>query len=96
MSETDAISIIETEVKKSVNAASIVVVERRFEAMSIHKAKIAVIVKEDAIKEQTLLDLYNKIKNDSLDGINIEGTSKDIKDLSFEVLHIEVEITIGD
>ena len=95
MSEVEAIAYINTEVSKTVQASSTEVIARKYEGMSIYKATIVVIMDDDVLVPQTLIDLYNKIKNDSLD-MNVVGTSKDIKDLTFEVLTIEAEITIGE
>lgn len=94
MTELEAINYIKVEVDKSINGAVIDVISRRYDGMSIYSATIVVIVKDDSISPQTLLDLYEKIKNDSLD-IEVVGTSKDIKDLKFEVLTLEANITIG-
>lgn len=96
MTEIEAINIIDAEISKTVSGHKVVVVTRKYDGMSIYVASIAVIMKDNVITPQTLVDMYNKIKNDSLDGMNVIGTSKEIKDLSFEVLTIEAEITIGE
>lgn len=95
MTEIQAIDYIKTEVSKTISGFHIDVISRKYVGMSTYDATIAVILKDDVIIPQTLLDIYNKIKNDSLD-IEVVGTSKDIKDLKFEVLTLQATIIIGE
>lgn len=93
MTELEAIEIIKTEVSKTINGFHIEVITRKYDGMSTYDATIVVILKDDVIGPQTLVDIYEKIKNNSLD-IDVVGTSKDIKDLKFEVLTLEAKITL--
>ena len=94
MTELEAIEIIRVEVEKSLDSFDIVVVSRQYNGrMSIYDAKIAVVAQAGLIKPQTLVDLYEKIKNDSIE-MEVIGTSLDVKEMSFEVLTIEAEINL--
>jgi hypothetical protein len=94
MTELEAISIIKTEVEKTIGAFDVVVASRKYNGrMSIYDAQIAVVSKDDSIQPQTLVDLYEKIKNDSIE-MEVLGTSLDVKDMKFEILTIEAEVTL--
>jgi len=94
MTEIEAKSIIETEVKKSVNSFNIDVVSRVFIGCTKYQADIVVILKDDVITHQTLKDLTDYIMNEGIEELKIVGTKKDLRDLDFEILTIEAEIII--
>lgn len=96
MTELQAISIIETELDKTLNGYKIKVISREFYAFSEYSAQIVVIMKDEELLPQTLEDLYNKLKNDSITEIEIKSTNKDLKELDFEILSLEANITIGE
>jgi len=95
MTEIEAVNYVKAEIDKTIDGYNIEIIGRKYDGMSIYIATIAVILKDDVIQPQTLVDIYEKIKNDSLD-IEVIGTSKDIRDLKFEVLTLQAEITIGE
>jgi|GEM_PF-4143511 len=96
MTESEAISIIETEILKTIPSFKTNIVSRDFHSFSEYTATIAIILKEDVLTKQTLLDLYTKLKNDSITEIEISNTSINLNDLDFEVLTLSANITIGE
>lgn len=96
MTELEAISIIETEILKTIPSFKTKIVSRDFYSFSEYTATIAIILKEDLIQPQTLLDLYTKLKSDSITEIELNNTSINLNDLDFEVFTLSAKITIGD
>lgn len=96
MTEANAISIIKTEVAKTISSFDIDVISRNFEKCSEYIATIVVIFKDDSIQPQTFIDLRDKLMNDGITEIRFVNTQKDLKDMNFEVLTLEAEIFIGE
>ena len=96
MTEEHAISIIETELKKTISSVKIDIIKRNFTECSEYIAVIVAIFKDDAVLQQTFTDLRDRFMSDGITEISIIGTVKDLQDLDFEILTLEAQITIGE
>jgi len=95
MTENEAKNIISTEIKKTIQSFTIDVISRDFIGCTKYTAKIVSIFKDDEITSKTLKDITDKFVDDGLTDFRIIGTSKDLRDLEYEILTIEANITIG-
>lgn len=93
MSEAEVIDIIKAQCDKTLSGYSVVVLTRDATGVcSGYDAQIAVITKDGAISPRTVFDLQEHLHEAGVVDIRVQGTEKNIKDISFEFLKLEATI----
>lgn len=91
MTESSVISLLNEEIEKTLKGHKIEVIQRDTQdRCSGYIATIVVIAKE--ILPKTIFDIQKRLQEDGDSEIKVIGTQKDLREIDFEILKVEVEI----
>ena len=91
--EHEAIANVTAICKDHLDSFDIVVVKRTPKTHTSYIAQIGVLSREGAFDNEILFDIFKNIIQSPSCLFSFGGTQRDIKDLSFEELYIDAEIT---
>jgi len=94
MTETEIVNQIKTEIEKTIKGSKVEVIKRTFIGVSKYKATIAVIAKDQSFTPTILLSVITYFIENGNEKVEVLGTSRDLRDLDFEVLTIDAEINL--
>ena len=94
MTESEIVEQIKTEIEKTIKGSTIEVIKRTFIGVSKYKATIAVIAKDKSFTPEIISSVITYFIEEGNEKVEVLGTSRDLRELDFEVLTIDAEINL--